>query len=66
MHSNCGKINKTLEICMELFFRTIGHMLLVVTLGELSDSSNTFAANLNMKAISFFTKLVQYDNSQDI
>ena len=34
MHSNCGKINETVEICMELFFRAIDHMLLVVLLGN--------------------------------
>ena len=33
MHFKFARINKTVEICMELFFHTINHVLLAVHMG---------------------------------
>ena len=58
MHSNRARINETVEICMELFFRTI------VIRWELFNSSNTFAANLNVhERHQFFILLTLYKSN---
>ena len=63
MHSNRTKINRTVEICMELFFRTI-----VISMSgwlykwELPNSSNKFAANLKKKGSFFDLTLYRLSN----
>ena len=46
MNPNRARINKTVEICMELFFRTIITTSCWLYTWELYNSSNKFAANL--------------------
>ena len=53
MHSNLTRINKTVEICLELFLRTT----VTTSCWELSNYSNKFASNLNMKGVGFLLTL---------
>ena len=54
IHSNRARINRTAEICMELFFRTIVTTSCWLDRWELYNSSNKYPAKLNMKGISCF------------
>ena len=53
MHFNCAKIIKTVEICMELFFRTIVTTSCWQYRWELSDSSQ-FRGQLEYERHQFF------------